>query len=113
MTINRTLSSLIALGAWLLLVGESSGATVTAELRQCVRLRKRPLFQRLPGDRSLVERPTSLLPFGPVGFVHKWDPFAPADISDLWYGPQGQDGVLLQLRALLLVDFQAGTCHGR
>jgi hypothetical protein len=87
MSINRTLSSLFAFGAGLLLSLSAASAQQTPQNYD-----DSYANGNAPYSNAYPQNAPSILPFGPVGFVHKWDPFAPADISDYGTGPKAKRG---------------------
>lgn len=88
MSINRTFMSLWAWGAGLLLL--TAGQAAAQQTPQ--NYDNAYAYGNAEYSNPVMQNTPSILPFGPVGFVHKWDPFAPADISDFGTGPKAKVG---------------------
>jgi hypothetical protein len=88
MSINRTLLSLGAWGAGLLLL--TAGPAVAQQTPQVSD--NAYAYGNAEYSNPVMQNSPGILPFGPVGFVQKFDPFAPADISDYGTGPKAKVG---------------------
>ncbi len=87
MTINRILSSVFAWSAALLWLASEAAAQQTPQSYD-----NAYAYGNAPHSNAAPSSGSSFLPFGPVGFVQRWDPFAPADISDYGTGPKAKHG---------------------
>lgn len=96
MWINRTLTTLWAWGAGLLLLTAvpASGQQTPQNYDNAY------AYGNAQYSNPVMENTPSFLPFKPVGFVHKFDPFAPADISDFGTGPKAKIGFFFNYERL-------------